>query len=117
MAPVVELVRFTVRPGQRRVRRAVRRRPLQLHLGMLLCLSRPLRLAYLLGDLMGMTDVEGAAICDTTPAAYRQRLARARATMRGVIADRCGWSAPPTRAGAASSSPAASTTAPGGCGR
>jgi RNA polymerase sigma factor (sigma-70 family) len=58
--------------------------------GMLLCLSRPLRLAYLLGDLMGMTDVEGAAICDTTPAAYRQRLARARATMRGVIADRCG---------------------------
>ncbi len=85
--------------------------------GMLLCLSRPLRLAYLLGDLMGMTDVEGAAICDTTPAAYRQRLARARATMRGVIADRCGWSAPPTHAGAASSSPAASTTAPGGCGR
>jgi len=58
--------------------------------GMLLCLTRPLRLAYLLGDLMGMTDVDGAAICDTTPAAFRQRLARARATMRTIIADRCG---------------------------
>lgn len=34
---------------------------------MLLCLTRPARVAYLLGDLLGITDVEGAQICGTTP--------------------------------------------------
>lgn len=58
--------------------------------GMLLCLSRALRAAYLLGDVLGLTDAEGAAICGTTPAAFRQRLARARRTVRFVIDNRCG---------------------------
>jgi RNA polymerase sigma factor (sigma-70 family) len=58
--------------------------------GMLLCLSRDQRLAYLLGDVVGMTDQEGAVACEVTPAAFRQRLARARTTMRSIIADRCG---------------------------
>lgn len=58
--------------------------------GMLLCLSRPLRAAYLLGDVLGLRDVEGAAICEITPAAFRQRLARARKTIRYVIDRRCG---------------------------
>jgi len=58
--------------------------------GMLLCLTRPLRAAYLLGDVLGLTDVDGAAICEITPAAFRQRLARARATIRQVIDNRCG---------------------------
>lgn len=58
--------------------------------GMLLCLSRPLRAAYLLGDVLGLTDVEGAQICGVTPAAFRQRLARARKTVRYVIDNRCG---------------------------
>jgi RNA polymerase sigma factor (sigma-70 family) len=58
--------------------------------GMLLCLTRPVRLAYLLGDLLGMPDTDGAAICGTTPAAYRQRLARARRTMRTIMSGRCG---------------------------
>jgi RNA polymerase sigma factor (sigma-70 family) len=58
--------------------------------GMLLCLSRPVRLAYLLGDVIGMTDVEGAEACGITPAAFRQRLARGRRTMRSVMAERCG---------------------------
>jgi len=58
--------------------------------GMLLCLTRPLRLAYLLGDLLGMPDDEGAAICGTTAAAYRQRLSRARRTMRSIMSGRCG---------------------------
>lgn len=58
--------------------------------GMLLCLTRPLRLAYLLGDVIGLTDIEGAQACETTPAAFRQRLARARRTMRSVMARRCG---------------------------
>lgn len=58
--------------------------------GMLLCLSRPVRLVYLLGDVIGLTDVEGAEACETTPAAFRQRLARARRTMRSIMANRCG---------------------------
>ena len=58
--------------------------------GMLLCLSRPVRVAYILGDLMGMPDRTGAEVCGVTPAAFRQRLARARKTMRGIIANRCG---------------------------
>ena len=58
--------------------------------GMLLCLSRPVRVAYILGDLMGMPDRDGAEICEVTPAAFRQRLSRARKTMRRIIAGRCG---------------------------
>lgn len=58
--------------------------------GMLLCLSRPVRLAYVLGDVIGMTDAEGADACGITPAAFRQRLARGRHTMRSILSRRCG---------------------------
>jgi len=58
--------------------------------GMLLALTRPSRAAYLLGDVLGFTDTEGAAICECSPAAFRQRLARARTAMRRIIDDRCG---------------------------
>ena len=57
--------------------------------GMLLCLSRELRLAYILGDLLELTDREGAEALEITPAAFRQRLKRARATVRPIIAGRC----------------------------
>jgi RNA polymerase sigma factor (sigma-70 family) len=58
--------------------------------GMLLCLSRELRITYLLGDLFGFTDAEGAQALGITPAAFRQRLPRARRVMRGIIERRCG---------------------------
>jgi RNA polymerase sigma factor (sigma-70 family) len=58
--------------------------------GMLLCLSRDQRIAYLLGDVLGFTDVEAAEVSDISRAAHRQRLARARATMRALMANRCG---------------------------
>jgi len=58
--------------------------------GMLLCLSRDQRVAYLLGDLLGFTHVEGAGICQISRAAFRQRLARARAVMRQLMGERCG---------------------------
>lgn len=58
--------------------------------GMLLCLSRPLRASYILGDAMGMPDTVAAEICGITAAAQRQRLARARRTVRAIIAERCG---------------------------
>jgi RNA polymerase sigma factor (sigma-70 family) len=58
--------------------------------GMLLCLSRDQRAAYLLTDVIGLTDVEGAAILECTRTAFRQRVARARRTLRHVIDNRCG---------------------------
>jgi RNA polymerase sigma factor (sigma-70 family) len=58
--------------------------------GMLLCLSREQRIAYLLGDLLRFTDAEGARVCDIGPATFRQRLARARAVMRQLMGQRCG---------------------------
>jgi RNA polymerase sigma factor (sigma-70 family) len=58
--------------------------------GMLLTLSRSVRLAYILGDLLEMTDQEGAEALEISPAAFRQRLARARQTIRPIIAGRCG---------------------------
>jgi RNA polymerase sigma factor (sigma-70 family) len=58
--------------------------------GMLLCLSRELRITYLLGDLFGFTDAEGAEALGVAPAAFRQRLSRARRVMRGIIERRCG---------------------------
>jgi hypothetical protein len=39
---------------------------------------------------MGMPDTVAAEICGISRAAQRQRLARARETMRTIIADRCG---------------------------
>lgn len=62
--------------------------------GMLLCLSRELRLAYILGDLLELTDREGGEALEITPAAFRQRLKRARETVRPIIAGRCGLVAP-----------------------
>lgn len=58
--------------------------------GMLLTLSRELRIAYILGDLLELTDQEGAAALDISPDAFRQRVARARATVRPILAGRCG---------------------------
>src|SRR5918995_1428963 len=58
--------------------------------GMLLCLPRSQRAAYLLADVIGLTDVEGADILECTRAAFRQRVARARRTLRLVIDNRCG---------------------------
>jgi RNA polymerase sigma factor (sigma-70 family) len=58
--------------------------------GMLLCLSRPLRAAYILADVVGVTDVEGAQILECTRATFRQRVVRARKTLRHVIDNRCG---------------------------
>jgi RNA polymerase sigma factor (sigma-70 family) len=58
--------------------------------GMLLCLTRPQRAAYLLADVVGVTDVEGAEILECTREAFRQRVARARRTLRYVIDHRCG---------------------------
>jgi RNA polymerase sigma factor (sigma-70 family) len=58
--------------------------------GMLLCIPRPQRAAYLLADVVGLTDVEGAEVLDCSREAFRQRVSRARRTLRYVIDNRCG---------------------------
>lgn len=58
--------------------------------GMLLCVSRDLRAAYLLADVIGLTDVEGAEVLECSREAFRQRVSRARRTIRHVIDNRCG---------------------------
>ena len=58
--------------------------------GMLLCLPRPQRAAYLLADVLGLTDAEGSEILDCSREAFRQRVSRARRTIRFVIDNRCG---------------------------
>ncbi len=58
--------------------------------GMLLCLPRPQRVAYLLADVLGLTDREGAEILECSREAFRQRVSRARRTLRFVIDNRCG---------------------------
>ena len=58
--------------------------------GMLLCLPRGQRAAYLLADVLGLSDAEGAVILDTSRDAFRQRVSRARRTLRFVIDNRCG---------------------------
>src|SRR5215831_15888854 len=59
-------------------------------LGMLLCLDRGHRLAYILGEILEIESAEAAEILDITPAAFRKRLSRARAGVVGFMKERCG---------------------------
>jgi len=58
--------------------------------GMLLALTRDARLAYVLGDVVGLTAPDAAQVLGVTPAAFRQRLSRARGVMRELMGRRCG---------------------------
>jgi len=58
--------------------------------GMLLCLPRSQRAAYVLADVLGLTEGEGAEVLDCSREAFRQRVSRARRTLRFVIDNRCG---------------------------
>src|SRR5262245_41319617 len=59
-------------------------------LGMLLCLDRGHRLAYILGEILEIKSAEAAEILEITPAAFRKRLSRARAGVVGFMKERCG---------------------------
>ncbi len=59
-------------------------------LGMLLCLDRDHRLAYVLSDVFDVPSTDGAFICDVTPTTYRKRASRARARLREFVAANCG---------------------------
>jgi RNA polymerase sigma factor (sigma-70 family) len=57
---------------------------------MLICLSRPLRLAYLIGEILEFDGNEGAVILEIDPATFRKRLSLARQQIRSFMAKQCG---------------------------
>jgi RNA polymerase sigma factor (sigma-70 family) len=63
-------------------------------MAMLLCLDRESRLAYILGEILEVGHREAAAALEIPPATYRQRLARARADIVGLMRARCGLAHP-----------------------
>jgi RNA polymerase sigma factor (sigma-70 family) len=65
-------------------------------LALLTCLDRQLRVAYVLGEVFGVSSGEGAWICDTSETAFRKRLSRARALVREFVSEHCGLVAPAT---------------------
>ena len=58
--------------------------------GMLLCLDRPARLAYILGEIFEIESTLAANLCGTTPDAFRQRLSRARKSLYAFVQQKCG---------------------------
>jgi RNA polymerase sigma factor (sigma-70 family) len=58
--------------------------------GMLLCLDRPHRLAYVLGEVFELPGDQAAAVLEIDPAAYRKRLSRARERIQGFMRGHCG---------------------------
>jgi RNA polymerase sigma factor (sigma-70 family) len=58
--------------------------------GMLLCLDREQRLAYILGGIFGISDAVAAEVLEITTQNFRQRLARARRDLRNFMNDKCG---------------------------
>lgn len=59
-------------------------------LAMLTCLTRDLRIAYLLGDVFELTDTEAMSVLEVSAPAYRQRLRRARAAVAVFVGASCG---------------------------
>lgn len=58
--------------------------------GMLLCLDRPARLAYILGEIFEVESEIAASLCEISPAAFRQRLSRARRALNAFVKEKCG---------------------------
>lgn len=57
---------------------------------MLLCLDRDHRMAYLLGEIVGLSSGEAAACLDMEAAAFRKRLSRARQRVNRFTRQACG---------------------------
>lgn len=58
--------------------------------GMLLCLDRDHRLAYILGHVFALKSQEAAEITGVTPATFRKRLSRARKRLHQFMERKCG---------------------------
>jgi RNA polymerase sigma factor (sigma-70 family) len=57
--------------------------------GLLLCLDREHRLAFLLVDIFGVNSEQGAAILEITATAFRKRLSRARKRIEDFLTRNC----------------------------
>jgi RNA polymerase sigma factor (sigma-70 family) len=58
--------------------------------GMLLCLDREHRMAYILGEALEFASDDAADICGITAAAFRKRLQRARERIQQFMQGHCG---------------------------
>ena len=58
--------------------------------GMLLCLDREQRIAYILGAVFELEDTDAAEILDITREAFRKRLSRAREDLHSFMNEKCG---------------------------
>jgi RNA polymerase sigma factor (sigma-70 family) len=58
--------------------------------GMLLCLDREHRMAYILGAVLELSSQQAADVCGISPAAFRKRLQRARERIQQFMQDHCG---------------------------
>jgi hypothetical protein len=59
-------------------------------LGMLQCVDRPHRLAYVLGEILELSGPEAAEALDITPELFRKRLQHARAAIEEFTRAHCG---------------------------
>lgn len=67
-----------------------RRTALSCTQAMLMCLDAAGRMAYVLDVIFGLESPQAAAVQGISPAAHRQRLARARRTLHDFMGRRCG---------------------------
>jgi hypothetical protein len=58
--------------------------------GMLLCLDREQRMIYILGGILGVSDVIGGEIMEINRDNFRQKLSRARRDLFNFMHDKCG---------------------------
>ena len=58
--------------------------------GMLVCLDRDHRMAFILGEILELGSEEAADILEIEPAAYRKRLSRSREKMNEFMSGHCG---------------------------
>jgi RNA polymerase sigma factor (sigma-70 family) len=58
--------------------------------GVLVCLDRPHRMAYILGEIFDMSSREGGFVLEILPATFRKRLSRARKRIRDFMSKNCG---------------------------
>ncbi len=65
--------------------------------GMLLCLDRQHRLAYVLGEILELSGEDAASILEISPVAFRKRLSRAREDMERFLQEHCGLADPTNR--------------------
>lgn len=57
---------------------------------MLLCLDREHRMAYVLGETLGLSSADAAEVCEVSPATFRKRQQRARDRIQAFMEGHCG---------------------------